>query len=77
MPELLEKTLGSAGALAVFCLIFLWVVDLELIYKIIATGVAGMVLTGIAGHYLLKSRRLAETRKEQLLQHRSANRSQA
>ncbi|WP_420411437.1 hypothetical protein [Roseibium sp.] len=71
MPELLEKTLGSAGALAAFCLVFLWVVDLALIYKIAATSFAGLALSGLGMHFFLKGRRLTKIRHQQLQRHRS------
>lgn len=71
MPELLEKTLGSAGALAIFCLVFLWIVDLALALKIAATGAAILALLAIAGVMMLKNRRLAKTRRMQLLHHRA------
>ncbi len=70
MPELLEKTLGSAGALCAFCLVCLWVIDLPVIYKYAFTLLAGLSFLAIATLHVLKSRRLLQKRNEQLQRHR-------
>ncbi|CTQ51501.1 hypothetical protein LP7551_00013 [Roseibium album] len=73
MSELTEKTMGSAGAVCLFGLFSVWIVDLELYYKLLATFLVGFLVVGLFGILLLKRWRLIRTRQEQLHRHRNGN----
>jgi uncharacterized membrane protein YqjE len=71
MSELFEKTMGSAGAVCVFSLFSIWIVDLGLYYKLLATFLAGLLVFSLIGFLLAKRWRLTKTRQEQLRRHRN------
>lgn len=70
MSELMEKTIGSAGAVCVFGLFVIWTIDLQFHYKIIATSVVALLVFVISGLILRKRRQLHKKRQEQLRSHR-------
>jgi hypothetical protein len=72
MSELYEKMMGSAGAVCLFGLFSVWIVDLELYYKLLATFLVGFLVVGLFGFLLVKRWRLTKRRQEQLRRHRNS-----